>query len=897
MNNYSIPWNKSLRFRLLVSPLVVALLMGIVLISFISYMSKQRVEREYKDKGASCARTVAQLINSDMVDRYLSTLETDDEYFVILNHLRTIQRENALQYVYVVRMLENGQVFVFDSDTKTGYELGKADGWARLIGEGNEDYAAALFRGERVEPLICNTIFGYMMQSYAPILRDDGSIAAYAGVDISMSQLMREQTNLFIVLGVVTILIFALTISINIFISQRYVISPIRILVDKAGSFLTEKSEFTKESLLRTRLKSGNELAVLEHSIMEMALRIGAEMSERLKAAETFRVETEKHASILKSILNGLDSYIMVSDMDTDEILFLNQKVITDYGFKGTVIGDKCWQHIHSGMKTRCDFCRKGELLQNPDKPVIREVNNEVLNKDLIVIDRLIDWSGERQAHMQQALDVSAVKKAQMETEYYAKMTRVLNDTAIMLLSQREETFEETMTHGIGAVVNILDLDRVSVWRNKLKPDGMYGGQVFRWDKDDGGTTPTSKQFVEVKVDDWVPRWKKVLSSGEAINGPVRLLPEAALLKSFGCVSVFISPVIAEGEFWGYVMFEDKTRERVFTKDEASILRSTSLMISSAVTRQEEAIQIRRADKRLKLMLNATPLACQIISRNFVAIDCNEAAIKLFGFKNKQEYVEKWSIEHFSPEYQPDGQLSIEKANVLIKKAFEQGSCVFEWTHQLLDGVSIPTEVNLVRVEYENSNVIAAYIHDLRVIRLLETKAEKIYIDPLTGIHNRRFLDENLKRAMDSLSRSGSLLSLMMIDIDHFKKYNDTYGHDSGDACLTTIAKTLAKSPSRADDFVVRYGGEEFAVVLPNTDERGARLLANKLLKNVRNCNIPHESSDTADHVTISIGVTTGKVEHTQSVSMYVKRADEMLYKSKQDGRNRYSFQSMEKTS
>jgi len=876
----------------MISPLGVALLMGIIMMALITYMSSQRVKREYMDKGASCARTVAQLIDSDIVDKYLSTRETDDEYFVILNRLRAIQRENGLQYVYVVRMIENGQTFVFDSDMETAYELGESDGWTELIGEGNEAYASALFRGERVEPLICDTKFGYMMQSYAPIIRGDGSIAAYVGVDIPMDKLMRERTSLLILFGIIIIFIFILTIAINIFISQRYVISPINILMDKAGSFLTDKSDFTKEPLLRTTLKSGDELAVLEHSIIEMALRVGT--AERLQAEETLRIEAEKHANILKNILNRLDSYIMVTDMETDELLFMNQKIITDYGLKETVIGDKCWRHIHFGMKKRCDFCRKGELLQNPSEPVIWEINNEVSNKDLILIDRVIDWQGGRQAHMQQALDVSAVKKAQMETEYYAKMTHVLNDTAIMLLSQKEETFENLMTRGIGAVVNILDLNRVTVWRNKLKPDGLYGGQVFRWDRDDGGTTPVTRQFIEVKMDDWVPRWKKVLSAGEVINEYVRLLPEAALLQSFGIVSVFISPVISEGDFWGFVLFEDKTRERVFTNDEANILRSTSLMISSAVTRQEEAVQIRKAEKRLKVMLDATPLACQIISRDFVMIDCNEAAVKLFGFRNRREYIERWSIKHFSPEYQPDGQRSIEKAHVLVEKAFDEGTCVFEWTHQLPDGTVIPAKVNLVRVEHENRDVIAVYTYDLRTIRLLETEVEKIYIDPLTGIYNRRFLDENLKRAMDSLSRSGSTLSFMMIDIDHFKKYNDTYGHDCGDTCLTAIAETLTKSLLRVDDFVVRYGGEEFAVVLPNTDEQGACLLANKILKNVRACNIPHESSDTADHITVSIGVTTGKVEYKQNGSMYIKRADEMLYKSKQEGRNRYSFQSME---
>jgi diguanylate cyclase (GGDEF)-like protein len=170
---------------------------------------------------------------------------------------------------------------------------------------------------------------------------------------------------------------------------------------------------------------------------------------------------------------------------------------------------------------------------------------------------------------------------------------------------------------------------------------------------------------------------------------------------------------------------------------------------------------------------------------------------------------------------------------------------------------------------------------------------DNVNYDALTGIFSRRYFDENLIRLMKILSRSSSTLSLMMIDIDFFKNYNDTYGHNEGDKCLKAVAKALTDGITRSDDFVARYGGEEFVVVLPNTEEIGARLIANKLLENVRNRNIPHTNSAAADHVTVSIGVTTGNVGSMQIGEEYVKRADEMLYKSKNNGRNRYNFESL----
>jgi methyl-accepting chemotaxis protein len=167
-------------------------------------------------------------------------------------------------------------------------------------------------------------------------------------------------------------------------------------------------------------------------------------------------------------------------------------------------------------------------------------------------------------------------------------------------------------------------------------------------------------------------------------------------------------------------------------------------------------------------------------------------------------------------------------------------------------------------------------------------------IDQLTGIYNRRYMDGNLKKIIKSLSRTGGKLSLLMVDIDYFKKYNDTYGHDMGDKCLITVANTLAQSIAREDDFVARYGGEEFVVVLANTDESGAHLMAERLIKNIQECDIPHEKSDVADFVTISIGVTTCIVKYSQKGSDFIKCADAALYKSKQSGRNRYTFESLE---
>ncbi|MCL2820661.1 MAG: diguanylate cyclase [Oscillospiraceae bacterium] len=176
----------------------------------------------------------------------------------------------------------------------------------------------------------------------------------------------------------------------------------------------------------------------------------------------------------------------------------------------------------------------------------------------------------------------------------------------------------------------------------------------------------------------------------------------------------------------------------------------------------------------------------------------------------------------------------------------------------------------------------------------LQSENLKVYTDALTGIHNRRFFDKSMRRIISSLSRTGGELSLMMIDIDYFKKYNDTYGHGPGDECLIKVAEILTDSVQRVDDFVARYGGEEFVAVLPNTDKGGAIAVAEKMLENVKTAGIEHKASEVAKHVTFSIGITTGIVNQHHTIESFLQSADNFLYESKNDGRNRYTHGEMD---
>ena len=158
--------------------------------------------------------------------------------------------------------------------------------------------------------------------------------------------------------------------------------------------------------------------------------------------------------------------------------------------------------------------------------------------------------------------------------------------------------------------------------------------------------------------------------------------------------------------------------------------------------------------------------------------------------------------------------------------------------------------------------------------------------DALTGIANRRTFDEGLAREWDRCARSRSQLAVLMIDVDHFKKFNDTYGHIEGDLCLKRVAHALREQAVRPSDICARYGGEEFAIVLPETDARGAGVLGEQIAQAVRALAIPHVASESGI-VTASIGGSAMIPYSGGSGKELVRDADAALYQAKESGRNR----------
>jgi diguanylate cyclase (GGDEF)-like protein len=210
------------------------------------------------------------------------------------------------------------------------------------------------------------------------------------------------------------------------------------------------------------------------------------------------------------------------------------------------------------------------------------------------------------------------------------------------------------------------------------------------------------------------------------------------------------------------------------------------------------------------------------------------------------------------------------------------------------DGPAIEQAVTVSPFREEGGTYCLVEIRDVsgtveRERRLLdhaESLRARSYVDGLTGIANRRYFDVALDRELRRAQRLGGALSLLLTDIDSFKAYNDHFGHQGGDSCLSTVAQALASRLKRPGDVAARYGGEEFAAILPDTDAAQARQLAENIREYVASLELPHAPAAVHPRVTLSIGVASLEKGRLDDAAALVEAADKALYAAKRGGRN-----------
>tara|TARA_R110000868_G_scaffold259743_5_gene517970 strand:+ start:13078 stop:14037 length:960 start_codon:yes stop_codon:yes gene_type:complete len=202
-----------------------------------------------------------------------------------------------------------------------------------------------------------------------------------------------------------------------------------------------------------------------------------------------------------------------------------------------------------------------------------------------------------------------------------------------------------------------------------------------------------------------------------------------------------------------------------------------------------------------------------------------------------------------------------------------------------IDYVTKPVQPVVLRARVSNH---------IELKRLRDQLAEMAVTDALTGLSNRRRMEQALSVETARLARAGDWLSVLLLDIDFFKQFNDVYGHPAGDRCIAMIASALKRALKRASGLSARYGGEEFACLLPGADADAAMMVAQEIQAQIGSLNIPHEGSTVSRCVTISVGVATARCKPDMSPDEWIAHADQQLYRSKAGGRNQITATTFE---
>lgn len=351
------------------------------------------------------------------------------------------------------------------------------------------------------------------------------------------------------------------------------------------------------------------------------------------------------------------------------------------------------------------------------------------------------------------------------------------------------------------------------------------------------------------------------------------------IVRPLSQLTAHVSNVGASGRLEAY--------EHTPRPDEIGVLSNEfNQMISRLSSAQEklldQAREIGEKELRYRVLVELAPMSIVVQVKDRICY-VNSATLRLLGVIDSDALLG----QRFSDFLEPAGR---EACDAAIQSVARQGGRMQGLNARLrhADGRWVDVEIACACIVFEGEIGVQLAVVDMTErVRLQEELRLLSQRDGLTGIANRRALEEAMDRECKRASRNQLPLSLLLIDIDHFKAYNDTYGHMAGDNILRRVAGAMAGVVHRPSDTLARFGGEEFAVVLPETSAEGALQLAEAMRHAVERLAVPHAKSSAGPVVTISVGVATSAPDSRVEVAALLEQADKALYSAKASGRNR----------
>ena len=305
----------------------------------------------------------------------------------------------------------------------------------------------------------------------------------------------------------------------------------------------------------------------------------------------------------------------------------------------------------------------------------------------------------------------------------------VNNIAATVLTTNEDDDFEAALQEGMRLTAECMDVDRLIIWRNEMRGSDLHYVYYAGWFSELGQQGSVIRPQTAFSYHGDNPEWEHKFRRKECISGPVSKLPqkEKRLVATLSMKSILAIPVFLRDYFWGSVSFHDCRNERYFPDEEVDIMRSIALMMVSAIDKNIRTAELQESYKSTQLLIDTMPFGCNLWNKDYRLITCNRTAVDVFDLLNTEDYVNRFA--DLSPEFQPDGKPSFEKAKEYVKKAFFEGKQVFEWLHQKLNGEPIPMEITLVPVQYRGEKVVAAYHRDMRqykrIMQNLQTALEE----------------------------------------------------------------------------------------------------------------------------------------------------------------------------
>ena len=384
--------------------------------------------------------------------------------------------------------------------------------------------------------------------------------------------------------------------------------------------------------------------------------------------------------------------------------------------------------------------------------------------------------------------------------------------------------------------------------------------------------SPYSKSYILLTI----PAFSPII-----INSLVQKHEHSLLMALFISLYIAATSILAQRS---NKFLRDTTLLRI--KHEA--LTKTAEQNLKLVQQQQNSLE--EKEEYMRSILNTSLEAILTMNEHGIVELVNPAVEKMFGY-NKKELIGK-NISTLMPNsiasfhqnkvdtYMQSGNKKM-TGRRLETEARRQNGEIFP--------VAVSVSDNIINGRHIFTSVISDITEQRSMMNALQVKNDELeYLsshDQLTGISNRRSIDEYMHREWDRAHRQKSNVSVLMLDVDNFKTYNDNYGHQAGDLCLKRIAEIMKENLHRPADYLGRYGGEEFIVILPETDIEGGLLVAENLRDAVESLKIPHEKSNYGS-VTISIGIASTVPKKVNNFEKIISCADKALYEAKSLGRN-----------